>query len=82
MEENDNGGEPDPYCSSWETCWLQQCCFVMILAGDGGSDRFGVGYLVGLASSKLVHFMGCAPVWRKKENSWVGGVWSWELLVV
>ncbi|KAG5579228.1 hypothetical protein H5410_049855 [Solanum commersonii] len=35
---------------------------VMILAGDGRSDGFGVGYLVGLASSKLVRFMGCAPV--------------------
>ncbi|KAG5596819.1 hypothetical protein H5410_038051 [Solanum commersonii] len=33
----------------------------MILAGDGGSDGFGVGYLVGLASSKLVRFMSCAP---------------------
>ncbi|KAK6795766.1 hypothetical protein RDI58_009221 [Solanum bulbocastanum] len=64
------------------SCWLQQFCFVMILAGDGGSDGLGVGYLVGLASSKLVRFMGCAPVWRKKENGWVGGVWSWELLVV
>ncbi|KAG5587986.1 hypothetical protein H5410_048420 [Solanum commersonii] len=53
----------------------------MILVGDGKSDGFGVGYLVGLASSKLVRFMGCAPVWRKKENDWVGGVWSWELLV-
>uniref|UniRef100_M0ZR84 Calmodulin binding protein n=1 Tax=Solanum tuberosum TaxID=4113 RepID=M0ZR84_SOLTU len=55
------------------SCWLQQCCFVVILAGDGGSDGFGVGYLVGLASSKLLRFMGCAPVWRKKENCWVGG---------
>ncbi|KAG5573002.1 hypothetical protein H5410_062768 [Solanum commersonii] len=44
------------------SCWLQQCCFVMILARDGGFDGFGVGYLVGLASSKLVRFMGCAPV--------------------
>uniref|UniRef100_M0ZR28 Uncharacterized protein n=1 Tax=Solanum tuberosum TaxID=4113 RepID=M0ZR28_SOLTU len=70
------------YFVSGSSCWLQQCCFVMILAGDGGFDGFGVGYLVGLASSKLVRFMGCAPVWRKKENSWVGGVWSWELLVV
>ncbi|KAG5604508.1 hypothetical protein H5410_026000 [Solanum commersonii] len=35
---------------------------IWILAGDGGSDGFGVGYLVGLASSKLVRFMGCAPV--------------------
>ena len=47
---------------SGSSCWLQQCCFVMILVGDGGSDGFGVGYLVGLASSKLVRFMGCAPV--------------------
>ncbi|KAH0632893.1 hypothetical protein KY284_035679 [Solanum tuberosum] len=36
---------------SGSSCWLQQCCFVMILAGDGGSDGFGVGYLLGLASS-------------------------------
>ncbi|KAH0683676.1 hypothetical protein KY290_022300 [Solanum tuberosum] len=54
----------------------------LVLAGDGGSDGCGVGYLVGLASSKLVRFMGCALVWRKKENGWVGGVWSCELLVV
>ncbi|KAH0683695.1 hypothetical protein KY290_022318 [Solanum tuberosum] len=53
-----------------------------VLAGDGRSDGFGVGYLVGLVSSKLVRFMGCALVWRNKENGWVGGVWSWELLVV
>ncbi|KAH0645563.1 hypothetical protein KY290_034345 [Solanum tuberosum] len=53
-----------------------------LVAGDGGFDGFGVRYLVGLASLKLVRFMGCAPVWRKKENGWVGGVWSWELLVV
>ncbi|KAH0714731.1 hypothetical protein KY284_007636 [Solanum tuberosum] len=64
---------------SGSSCWLQQCYFVMILTGDGGSDGFGVRYLVGLASSKLVRFMGCAPVWRKKENGWVGGVWSLEL---
>ncbi|KAH0678670.1 hypothetical protein KY284_019755 [Solanum tuberosum] len=58
---------------SGSSCCNQQCCFVMILAGDGGSDGFGVWYLVGLASSKFVRFMGCAPVWRKKENGWVGG---------
>ncbi|KAG5595669.1 hypothetical protein H5410_036901 [Solanum commersonii] len=67
---------------SGSSCWLQQCCLVMILAKNGESDGFGIGYLVGLVRSKLVRFMGYAPVWRKKENSWVGGVWSWELLVV
>ncbi|KAG5575668.1 hypothetical protein H5410_055802 [Solanum commersonii] len=58
---------------------LMQCCLVIILTVDGGSNGFGVGYLVSLASSKLVRFMGCAPIWRKKENDWVGGVWSLEL---
>ncbi|KAH0711636.1 hypothetical protein KY289_007595 [Solanum tuberosum] len=63
---------------SGSSCSLQQCCFVMILVRDGGSDGFWIEHLVGLASSNLIHFMGCAPVWRKKENGWVGGVWSWS----
>ncbi|KAH0713014.1 hypothetical protein KY289_008973 [Solanum tuberosum] len=54
-------------------CWV---CFHGVwgghlVAGDDRSDGFGI-----------VRFMGCAPVWRKKENGWVGGVWSLELLVV
>ncbi|KAG5572698.1 hypothetical protein H5410_062464 [Solanum commersonii] len=34
------------------SCWLQQCCIVMILAEDGGSDGFGVGRLTGGGVSK------------------------------
>ncbi|KAG5621840.1 hypothetical protein H5410_007058 [Solanum commersonii] len=41
----------------------------MILAGDGESDGFGVGYLVGLASSKLVRFMGCAPMGGRRRTA-------------
>ncbi|KAH0669021.1 hypothetical protein KY289_023514 [Solanum tuberosum] len=69
---------------SGSSCWLQQCCFVMILAGDGGSDGFGVGYLVSLASSKLVRFMGCAPCGGRSRTAGlevfgVGGCWLFEV---
>ncbi|KAH0745890.1 hypothetical protein KY285_007547 [Solanum tuberosum] len=49
------------------SCWLQQCCFVIILTGNGGSDGFGVVYLVGLASSHSFHGL-CSSLEEEGER--------------
>ncbi|KAG5607517.1 hypothetical protein H5410_029009 [Solanum commersonii] len=56
---------------SGSSCWLQQCCFVMILAGDGGSDGFGVGLEeVGERLGWRCLELGAAGCMRLKPARW------------